>query len=114
MLNVKPSALGLVNWNMKSLVNDCTLTGVVQNALATSPAALASVSGKREPLSLVCPLNCIPVAVKPEPKLIGVLPEPALMTYAAVATELGLKPTDVARAIIVSLAATVMAPVYWS
>ena len=34
MVKVKPSALGLVSWNVKSLVNVCTLTGVVQKALA--------------------------------------------------------------------------------
>ena len=34
MVNVKPSATGFVNWNVKSLVKVCTLTGVVQKALA--------------------------------------------------------------------------------
>ena len=53
MVKVKPSAVGEVSWNVKSLVKDCTLTGVVQNADAFSWVAVVSVSWRRVPLSLV-------------------------------------------------------------
>src|SRR5580704_1598743 len=69
---VKPSPFGFVNWNVKSLVNDCTLTGVAQKALPTWEVGAVEVSCRAVPLSTALPLNCIPAAEKPEPKLMGV------------------------------------------
>ena len=74
MVKVKPSACAAVSWNVNLLVKDCALTGVVQKALATSLVVVESVSCSRGPFSVVCPLNCIPVAEKPELKLMGVVP----------------------------------------
>ena len=72
IVKVKPSACGAVSWNVNLLVKDCTLTGMVQKALATSLVVTESVSWRRVPFNVVCPLNCIPVAEKPVAKLIGV------------------------------------------
>ena len=98
---MKPSAFGFVNWNVKSLVNVCTLTAVAQKALATWKVVVVSVSCRRVPFSLVCPLNCMPAAeVKPEPKLIGV-PPPLWMVITEVAVALVEKLVAVAIAITV-------------
>jgi hypothetical protein len=69
MVNVNPSAFGLVNWNVNVFVKLCTFTGVVQNALAAWLVDVVSVSCNLVPFSLVCPLSCSPPAVKPVPKL---------------------------------------------
>src|ERR1700687_4086488 len=100
MAKVKPSAVALVNWKVKSLVKVCTLTGVVQKALATSKVVALSVSCRRVPLGLVCPLNCKPVAEKPELKLTGVEP-PVWIVITEVAVALVEKLVAVAMALTV-------------
>src|ERR1700720_2656294 len=112
MVKVKPSAFGLVTWKVKSLVNVCTLTGVVQKALATSFVAVVSVSWRRVPLSLVCPLNCKPAAEKPGRKLPARVDPPVLMVMTDCAVALGLKPVSVARARTVVVALTTKGAVY--
>src|ERR1700730_6263038 len=112
MVNVSPSAFGVVCWNVKSLVKVCTFTGVVQNALADSLAAVVSVSCWRVPLSLVCPLNCRPAAEKPEPKLTAAVVPPVLMVMTDCAVALGLKPLSVAMARTVVVALTTKGAVY--
>ncbi len=69
IVKVIPSELALMNWKVKSLVKLCTFTGVVNQALLAS-ACPPSVNCKRVPFNLVRPLNCKPVAVNPEAKLI--------------------------------------------
>src|SRR6266404_1156786 len=71
--NVMPSALGVVNWKLKSVVKLCTFTGVVNQALEASDWP-PSVNSKRVPFNFVLPLDAKPVAVKPEPKLMAVEP----------------------------------------
>src|SRR5258708_97697 len=112
MVKVKPSAFGLVTWKVKSLVNVCTLTGVVQKALATSYVAVVSGSGRRGPLSVVCPLNWRPAAEKPEPKLTAPVDPPVLMVMTDCAVALGLKPVSVAMARTVVVALTTKGAVY--
>src|SRR5438270_606362 len=60
IVKVMPSELALMNWNAKSLVKDCTFTGVVNHALPASPDP-PSVSCKVPLLRLVRPLNCKPL-----------------------------------------------------
>ena len=114
MVKVKPSAFGLVSWNAKLVVNACTLTGVVQKALADSFSAVVSVSCRCVPSSLVCPLNCNPAAEKPEAKLTaGVEPPPVLMVMTDCAVALVLKPVSVAMAWTVVVAPTTKGAVYF-
>src|ERR1700686_4667177 len=88
MAKVIPSALGLVSWKLKSVVKLCTFTGVVNHALEASDWP-PSVNSKRVPFNFVLPLDAKPVAVKPEPKLIGV--EPVWMVITEVAVVLCVK-----------------------
>src|SRR5580704_10309424 len=116
MVKVKPSAFGLVSWKLKSLVNVCTLTGVVQKALATSYVAVVSDSWRRVPLSLVCPLNCRPAPEKPEPKLTALVdppPDPVLIVITDCAVALVLKPVSVAIACTVLVTLTTKGAAYW-
>src|SRR2546429_188393 len=86
--NAKPSAMGLVPgacWNVKSVVKDCTLRGVVQN---TEQASMPppSVRRSRVPFKTEQPLNWKPVAVvKPPAKL---MPVGVPIVYVADPTEL--------------------------
>src|SRR6266853_3578084 len=110
IVKVIPSALGVFNWKVKLFVKLCTFTGVFQYALAASNVAAVSVSCSRVPLILVCPLNCIPVCVKPEPKLIAVVP--LWMAIVEVDVALVEKFGAVAMALTVVVVFTVNVPVY--
>src|SRR5580700_5112281 len=116
MVKVKPSAFGLVSWKLKSLVNVCTLTGVVQKALATSYVAVVSDSWRRVPFSLVCPLNCRPAPEKPEPQLTALVDpppvDPVLIVITDCAVALVLKAVSVAIACTVLVAFTTNGALY--
>src|SRR5438270_12527150 len=109
MLKVITSELALMNWKVKSLMKVCTLTGVVYQALLAS-ACPPSVNCKRVPFSLVRPLNCRPVAVNPEAKLM--LGELLCMVMTEVAVLLSVKLGAVAIAFTVVVLLTVNAAVY--
>src|ERR1700685_2529174 len=72
-MKVNPSATASVNWNVKSVVNAWTFTGVVHHPFPFSFCAVMSVSCKAVPTSWAFPSNCSPDAENPEPKLIPVL-----------------------------------------
>src|SRR5450755_1489499 len=67
MVKVMPSATGVVNWKVKSLLKVCTFTGVEYHAV---PASLPPPSVKRslEPFRAAVPFSAIPVPVKPPAK----------------------------------------------
>src|ERR1700731_4174928 len=110
IVKVKPSAVGVFTWKLKSLVKLCTFTGVFQYALATSNVGAVFVSCSRVPLIVVRPLNCIPVCVKPEPKLIAAVP--LWMAIVQVALALAEKFAPVAMALTVVVVFPVNVPVY--
>ena len=70
---MKPLAFGCVNWNVKSVVNAWTFTGVVHQAFPSSLLCVLSVSCRTLPSSWAFPSNCSPDAENPEPKLIAVV-----------------------------------------
>src|SRR3954469_1639582 len=92
----------------KSVVKLCTLTGVVNQALDASDAP-PSVNCKRVPFSFVLPLDCKPVGVKPEAKLIAV---EVWMVITLVAVALCVKFGAVAMAFTVVVLLTVNGAVY--
>ena len=63
---MNPSAAALVSWKLKSLVKDCTLTGVLKNALLASPDP-PSVNRRRVPLMAALPFSVRPAEVNPLP-----------------------------------------------
>lgn len=90
-----------IQWKLKSLVKLCTFTGVFQYALATSNVAAVFVSCSRVPLIVVCPLNCIPVWVKPEPKLTAIVPFWIAIVEVAVALAEKFGATAIALTVVV-------------
>src|SRR5712692_5804326 len=110
MAKVMPSALGFVSCKLKSVVKLCTFTGVVNHALPASDCP-PSVNSRRVPFSLVRPLNCKPVAEKPELKLMEVAPPP-WMVITELAAALCAKLGAVAIAFTVVVALTLKDPVY--
>src|SRR5579863_5877597 len=68
IVNVNPSAVALVSWNVKSVMNDRTSTGVSKKALPVSFAP-PSVSRRRLPLIAALPLSVRPDDVNPFAKL---------------------------------------------
>ena len=87
MVKVMPSAVGADCWNVKSLVKEVTLTGVLKNALPASSSAVVSVSRRRVPRRQPClsqPSLPMPVIRTSRPLFlphgarVGVRDEPAL------------------------------------
>jgi hypothetical protein len=112
-VKVKPSAVPVpaVVWKVKSVVKFWMFTAVGYQALEAWNVGLVLVKDKALPLMVAFPFSTIEPAAKPLPKLI---PPPPLepMVYAAVATLLLAYPVSSAIAFRVSVALTVIGPLY--
>ena len=86
-------------------------TAFGNQALEAWNVGLVVVKDKAVPLIAALPFNTMEPAVKPLPKPIPP-PPPEPMVYAAVATLLLKKPLSAAMAFRVSVAATVIGPLY--
>src|ERR1700674_3088021 len=87
-------------------------TAVGNQALPAWNVGLVVVKDKAVPFIVAFPFSTIELVVKPLAKLTPPPPPLEPMVYAAVATLLSKKPLSVAMAFTVSLALTVIGPLY--